>query len=580
MRGGKVLLVDDSEHGRAGLARRLKGHGYEVEEAHDGPEALSRVRQVSYDLVLLDQMMPGMSGLEVLRRLRGAYSQSELPVILLTGVHEAEFIAHALRSGANDYVSKPADALVVAARIQSQIARCESERASRTTDWVTGMGNRQLIVERIAALSRTREDRYPGVSIVLLSLDRFQEISVSFNCALGDTIVREAAQRLQASLEVASLAPDTYLAARIGGGDFVVLLDHLAVDECLRLAQAFSSELRAPIVANGFRHELTASAGIVHERRRDYTAEDLIEDADLAARLAREKGGARIEVFDLTMRERVRTHMSVAMGLTGAIERGELFPVYQPEVDLRTGEITGFECLLRWQRPGSGCLPPAEFIPTAEQTNLIVPIGAWLTQQACRQLAHWQSRFPRETPLTMNVNLSARQLSDPDLVPGVNRALAEWAIPPSTLGFELTETALATDIQSAEQALRNLRDLGVAVKLDDFGTGYSSLSYLRNFRFDSIKVDRSFVSRMASDPETRAIVSMIVHLAGNLGMTVVAEGIENRDQLEAARSAGCDTAQGYYFARPLEKEGIELLLARGIRNLDSERVSVDKRCAT
>ncbi len=558
---GRVLLVDDSAHGRAALARRLTGHGYRIEEAHNGPEALSKVRQFSYDLVLLDQMMPGMSGMEVLRRLRSAHSQSELPVIMVTGVQQSEFVAEALRSGANDYVTKPVDALIVAARIQSQIARCESERMFRVTDPVTGLGNRQLVIERTADLSRAREDKWLGLSLILLSLDRFEEINVGFGCSTGDAIVREVGRRLENCLAASSRQPGTYWTARIGGGDFAVLLGCLAAEESANLAEALLCELRAPIVVSGFRHEMSASVGIVHERRREYTAEDLIGDADLAAQRAREKGGFRWEIFNPVMRERVRTHVSVAMGLSHAIERAELLPVYQPEVDLRTGEIVGFECLLRWQRPDYGCLSPAEFIATAEQTNLIRPIGAWLTRQACQQLAGWQSRFPRATPLSMNVNLSVRQLSDPDLIPCAARALAESGIPPASLGFELTETALATELDSAAEVLRNLRSLGVGLKLDDFGTGYSSLSYLLSFCFDGLKVDRSFISRLPSDAETEAIVAMMVHLAHGLGMKVVAEGIENPHQLEAAQRIGCDTAQGYYFARPVEAENIEWLLS-------------------
>lgn len=558
---GRILLVDDSDHGRAALARRLMAHGYEIDEAQNGTDALSKVRQMSYDLVLLDQMMPGMSGLEVLQALRVGYSQGELPVIMFTGVQQSELVAQALRSGANDYVTKPVDASVVAARIQSQIERCECERALRVTDPVTGLGNRQLVVERVAALCSPVKDTWMGVSLVLLSLDRFEEVNVSFGCAAGDAALREAGRRLQARLASLSVRPDSYTVARVSGGDFTVVFDQVAREESARFAEAFLRDLRAPAFVNGIEIHMSASVGIVHERRREYTAEDMLGDAGLAMRRSREKGGFIWEVFQPEMREHVKTHTSVAMGLTRAIERGELLPVYQPEVDLSTGEIIGFECLLRWQRPGHGCLSPAEFIAVAEQTNLIVPIGAWLTRQACRQLAAWQRRFPRSKPLSMNVNLSVRQLDDPDLVRSIAHALAESELAPGTLGFELTESALAKNLDSAAAVLRNLRSLGVVLQLDDFGTGYSSLNYLRNFRFDGLKVDRSFVSRLAFDSETGGIVALMVQLAHNLDMQVVAEGIEDVHQLEAVQRAGFDIGQGYHFARPIEADTIEWLMS-------------------
>jgi EAL domain-containing protein (putative c-di-GMP-specific phosphodiesterase class I) len=286
----------------------------------------------------------------------------------------------------------------------------------------------------------------------------------------------------------------------------------------------------------------------------------MLRDAGLAASQARELGKNRWRKFDLGMFERLQARMSIAIDLKHAIERDELLNVYQPEIDLGTGEIVGFECLLRWRRAGLGCLQPSEFIDTAERTDLILPIGAWVIEQACRQLKSWQIKFPRPRPLTMNVNLSVKQLADPDLVGYVQRSLAEFGIPPETLSFELTESALITQIESAGETLVRLRALGVRLKLDDFGTGYSSLSYLRAFQFDSLKIDRSFLSKVVSDPETSAIVAMIVHLAHALNMNVVAEGIENSQQLAEAVRLGCDTAQGFHFSAALEKDAAEQLL--------------------
>jgi len=311
----------------------------------------------------------------------------------------------------------------------------------------------------------------------------------------------------------------------------------------------------------GLQHEISASIGVVVDNGQERIAEDLLRDAGLAACKARQLGKNRWQKFDPGMLDHVQAQMSIAIDLSHAIERGELVAVYQPEVDLVTQEIVGFECLLRWRRGGLGCRPPSEFIGTAEQTNLIIPIGAWVVEQACRQLKVWQTKFPRAKPLTMNVNLSVKQLADPYLVDCVQRSLTETGIAPQTLAFELTESALITEIESARETLARLRSLGVGLKLDDFGTGYSSLSYLRTFQFDSLKIDRSFVSKVASNPETNAIVEMIVRLAHELNMNVVAEGIEDLQQLAEAARLGCDTAQGFYFSGALEQEDAERLLA-------------------
>jgi EAL domain-containing protein (putative c-di-GMP-specific phosphodiesterase class I) len=373
--------------------------------------------------------------------------------------------------------------------------------------------------------------------------------------------LKQIAGRLKNSLSESGIAPGTFAIVRTGGGEFVILLDHGSHDQSWQLAESLLLSFGAPVHFGELHHEISASVGVVVDDSGERIAEDLLRDAGLAARSAREVGKNRWQRFDPGMLDHAQARMSIAIDLSHAIERGELLAVYQPEVDLATREIVGFECLLRWRRAGLGCRQPSEFIGTAEETNLIIPIGAWVVEQACRQLKVWQTKFPRARPLTMNVNLSVKQLADPSLVDCVQRSLMETGIPPQTLAFELTESSLITEIDSAGEMLARLRSLGVGLKLDDFGTGYSSLNYLRTIQFDSLKIDRSFVSKVASNPETSAIVEMIVRLAHGLNMNVVAEGIEDLHQLAEAARLGCDTAQGYYFSVPLEKDAAERLLA-------------------
>lgn len=554
----RLLLVDDDTNNRAALSRRLTMCGYAMDVAEDGPDALEKIARERFDLVLLDQMMPGMNGIEVLRRIRNTYSQSELPVIMITGVGGSQTAVDALRAGANDYVNKPVDALVVAARIQSQLARSEADRVMRMLDPLTRLGNRHLYLERAAGAS--------SLAVLFLDVDDFKAINDTFGPAAGNQVLQQVAERIRVAVAESGILPGHSAVARIDGGSFVILLERLDdAPQAERLAEAVLATFAKPVAFNGIQHEISASIGLVIARTDEAGgrpgAEDLLRDAGIAAHHAKQPGKNRWFAFDASMRERAQARLSTAIDLRHAIERNELAVVYQPEVDLTTRRIIGFECLLRWRRPGLGYLPPSEFISTAEETGLIIPIGEWVLAHACGQLKIWQAQFPCDPPLTMNVNLSVRQLTDPGLIACVRRVLKETGIPPETLNLELTESALMADVEPGKVVLAGLRDLGVGLKLDDFGTGYSSLSYLRTLQFDCLKVDRSFVNKIVPDPETNAIVAMIVDLAHALGMNVVAEGIEEEGQLSELIRLGCDSGQGFYLARPLENHDAEQLLA-------------------
>jgi len=562
----RLLVVDDDANNRDMLSRRLMRRGYSVDVAEDAAGALDKIALAHYDLVLLDQMMPGMSGLDLLQLLRATYSASDLPVIMVTALDQSQTVVDALKGGANDYIVKPVDMPVVTARIEAQLSRSRADREMRekvkAADAVTGLGNRGMLLERLAMVMSKNSGA--GCAIVLLDLDGFKVVNDSFGYSVGDGILTEVGCRLK---KVADETELPNLVARIGGDEFAVLLETLpGAERAERLAAAILKNMSHSFPAAESEVAISASLGVVIADGQA-CPEDLLRDANLAMYRAKELGKNRWEMFQEELRERAQTRMAIVHDLRHAMERGQMFAVYQTKVNMQTRQIVGFEALARWRHPERGLLLPATFIPLAEETGLIVPLGDWILGVACRQLKKWQDDFPMSAPLSMNVNLSVKQLNDPNLIESLRRILEETGIPHDSLKLELTESALMTDLDSSRDVLAQMQALGIGLKLDDFGTGYSSFSYLRSLPFNSLKIDRSFVAGMTSDTESHAVVDSIIRLAHALNMTVVAEGIEEPEQADELARMGCDAGQGYYFSRPVEAAMAEEQL-RAMGSLD------------
>jgi EAL domain-containing protein (putative c-di-GMP-specific phosphodiesterase class I) len=332
------------------------------------------------------------------------------------------------------------------------------------------------------------------------------------------------------------------------------------VADATGLAQRIAGALEAPFAVEGGEVFLSVSVGI-SMAGGDSSAEELLRDADAAMYRAKEQGRSRIEFFDEGMRTEAGVRLEVQSALHRALERDELRLLYQPVIDLPTGRMVGVEALLRWDHPDQGVLPPALFVPMAEELGLIVPIGAWVFAEAAREWTRWQRAAPQSPPMMLAVNLSTRQLRDPGLVDTFRAIIEETGIDATCVCLELTETVLMEDPYLYLQPLRDLKALGLRLALDDFGTGHASLTYLKQFPFDVLKIDRSFVRGLGRDVADRAIVRGVIDLAHALGLQVVAEGIEDREHLVQLRALGCDLAQGYHFARPLPAEAITALLA-------------------
>jgi diguanylate cyclase (GGDEF)-like protein/PAS domain S-box-containing protein len=676
----KLLIVDDDPTNRDVFSRMLRRLGYSVAMAEDGERALQMIHSVPYDLVLLDNMMPGLSGVEVLERVRQEFSPSELPVIMVTAQGESGHIVQALQLGANDYVTKPVDYPVVSARISSQLSRRRADQAireseqryalaargtndglwdwdlrngrvyfsprwkqmlgyaegelsdsidewfmrvrpgdlsplladlrahregqaphfqnehrlrhkdgswrwvrsrgvalrdpggqalriagsqtdvtgERVTDHLTGLPNRLYFLDRLErALEQSKLHAGCGLAMLFCDLDGFQMINNSLGHEAGDEMLTIVGRRLRASVRA-----DEDVVARFGGDEFGVLLETAEPAEvCHETARRILATVGEPTTMNGRRVFPSLSIGIVCHQSGDATPADILRNADTAMYYAKARGKSRYEMFETGMRERTEMRLQIESDLREALEREELVVYYQPKFSLGTGWVTGFEALVRWRHPARGLIAPAEFIPIAEETGLIVPLGAFVLRTACRQLAEWNRRFDAHPPLSVAVNVSARQFRDPGLVASVREALAESGLDPQALCLEVTESVVMENMQAALQTLKQFKSMQIGLHMDDFGTGYSSLKWLSSLPFDALKVDQAFVRRMETDTECLEIVRAVVSLAHSLEMRVIAGGIETHEQFRALAGLGCEFGQGFLFSAPVPAGTAEQYLA-------------------
>jgi diguanylate cyclase (GGDEF)-like protein/PAS domain S-box-containing protein len=425
-------------------------------------------------------------------------------------------------------------------------------------DPLTNLPNRALFIDRLRqALRRSSRRKEHLFAVLFLDVDRFKMVNDSLGHMAGDRLLVMIARRLELSLRPG----DTV--ARLGGDEFTVLLDDIRdVSDATRVADRIQRELEMPFNVGGQELFTSASIGIALSATGYDKPEDILRDADTAMYKAKSHGKARHELFDKGMHERAVTLLVMEADLRRAIERSELRVHYQPIVSLDTGRIAGVEALARWQHPSRGLVSPAEFIPMAEETGLILPIGRWVLHEACRQMALWRDQLGLDYPLEVAVNLSGRQLSLTDLVGQIAEVLRETGLEPSRLRLEITESVVMERPEVVSTMLQELRQLGVKLSIDDFGTGYSSLAYLQRFPADTLKIDRSFVSPMGNLGENSEIARTIVTIGHNLGMRVVAEGVETAEQLAHLRGLSCEGAQGFFISKPLPGEEAAALISQ------------------
>jgi diguanylate cyclase (GGDEF)-like protein/PAS domain S-box-containing protein len=412
-------------------------------------------------------------------------------------------------------------------------------------DALTGLPNRTLLLDRLDHALLQRDRRGGTVAVLLVDLDHFKLVNDGLGHAAGDALLVDVAARLGTAVRPG----DTV--CRLGGDEFVVCCENVAgADEALAIAERVNDAFSAPFVLDRSEVFVTASVGVTLANPGT-SAQELLRDSDAAMYRAKERGRSRVELFDEVLRQRAAGRLATATALRRALAQGEVVVHYQPVLSVADDRVVGFEALARWEDPERGLVPPNEFIPIAEETGMIVPLGAHVLREATRTLASWSATYPGAAALTVAVNVSARQLADPHLVPTVAEALAESGLAPQRLHLEITETVLMEDVDDSARVLGQLADLGVTLEIDDFGTGYSSLSYLKRFPVDTLKIDRGFVAGLGTDPDDTSIVTAIAALGRALGLRLHAEGVETEQQRRAVREIGCQYAQGYFWSPAL-----------------------------
>jgi diguanylate cyclase (GGDEF)-like protein len=602
----RLLIVDDISDNRTILTRRFQRRGFDVVEAECGLTAIELIHKESFDLVLLDVMMPGMDGIETLKRIRSQNSASALPVIMVTAKSESTNIVDALELGANDYVTKPVDFAVALARVNTQISRKRAvervalaneelrkvnedlerrveERTSRLIDAnqrlkveiadreesqarsqylayhdsLTGLGNRLLFKEQLEeALKDVSVASHP-LAVLFLDLDGFKAVNDTLGHSIGDLLLKSVATKLR------DILPRTDRIARLGGDEFAILqISAAQPGSSIALAERIIEVVGQPNSIDGHDVTVGASVGIAVARPGDMNTENFLKSADLAMYSAKSDGRGTYRMFDPEMDAIVQARRLLERDMRTALAQDGFRLFYQPLVNLQTKKVTAFEALMRWQHPERGMVPPSDFIPVAEEMGLIVQLGEWALRQACAEATEWPD------DICVSVNLSPLQFSKGNLVSSVMSALASAGLPASRLELEITESVLLEKSERNITILNQLRDLGVRISMDDFGTGYSSIGYLRSFPFDKIKIDQSFVRDLLVDERSLAIVRAIAGLGVSFGMITTAEGVETEEQMRCLNLEGCIEVQGYLYSRPVPADEIVGVLA----SLDNRRL--------
>jgi len=558
-----ILLVDDRPDNLLALEAVLEPLGQRAVRAGSGEEALRAVLREDLALILMDVEMPGLDGFETAAQIKRREKSRGIPIIFLTAARDdqrATFRGYEV--GAVDYLAKPFPPAVLRSKVQVFVelheARREAERLARRAahDALTGLPNRLLFMDRLESALAAMQRRPARVAILFFDLDGFKLVNDTLGHEAGDQLLQQVAERLLGVLRPSDAV------ARFGGDEFTVLAEAGEEErDVVEVAERISAAIAAPFRLDAGDAFVSTSIGIALASEPGEDPELLVREADAAMYRAKQRGGARHEIFDGDMRRRALERIDTENALRRALDHGELQLVYQPEVDLASGAVVAVEALLRWEHPEHGLLGPLDFLPGIEHSPLMGQIGAWVLGEALAELERWDALLPAPSPVTLAVNVAARRLGARDFVPALVRTLADSGADPHRLRLEITESAILDDARFRVASLDELSALGVGLALDGFGAACPSLSRLRDLPLDTVKIDRSLIEAAVAGDGRHSLLAAMLKLAHALGFATVAAGVETEQQVEEISALGCDRAQGNLFAAPMPGDALADLFA-------------------
>lgn len=604
-----ILIVDDTPDNLRLLSKTLIQEGYQVRCAVNGSMALLTIQAKLPDLILLDINMPDLDGFEVCEQLKADTLTKDIPVIFVSALNEVFDKVRAFELGAVDYINKPFQIPELLSRVNNQLniqnlrkqlvqknqllqievsQRIAAEQEIRQLNFdlerrvkartsqlsseiierqqvqkkleylawnnsLTKLPNRLWLIKKLTKLLALPDKPSQQFAVIILDCNRFKIINDSLGRQAGDNLLAMISEKLK--LEV-SRQKQKYCLTHFGEDKFAIILENIQDEEAaITLAQKINQTFGSALIIEKREIFVSFNIGIVVINHNYICLEDIFRDADLVIQKVKKSSSSYYQVFDNTISNNALEFLEIETDLRIALKRQEFYLNYQPIIALNTGKIIGFETLVRWNHPQKGFISPAKFIPIAEQTNLILPLGMWIVRQACQQIHIWQEYLAGQPEVfTISVNISAKQFEQEDFIEQLDKIIQDTGIDIQYLKLELTETLLMNNAAIANHVFNQLKARQIKLAIDDFGTGYSSLSYLDRFPVDTLKIDRSFVSRLDEKNQASTIVKATLDLAHNLGFDVVAEGVETQEQADQLKDWGCEFAQGYFYAKPLDRD--------------------------